>query len=98
VNNGKTFSVLEPVYDLYISSGGPNGTLGLPAAQEIVLSSGVHRQTFEGGILEYTPGSGPTQRLPVTTVVISGAQTGVTINLNQGRQPDRHRNAPVVIR
>ncbi|MBS1858168.1 MAG: hypothetical protein JST11_22545 [Acidobacteria bacterium] len=84
VNNGKTFSVLEPIYNLYIASGGPGGSLGLPTSQEITLSSGVHRQTFEGGILEYTPGSGPTQRQAVNTLAIAGASTGVPVALNLG--------------
>src|SRR5215831_7527553 len=84
VNNGKTFSVGEPIYDLYITLGGPGGSLGLPVSQEIGLSTGIHRQTFEGGILEYTPGSGPVQRLPVASVTISGVKTGSSITLNLG--------------
>ena len=84
VNNTKVFSVLKPILDLYVSSGGPAGTLGLPTTAELVLSSGVHRQTFEGGILEFTPGSDPTQRFPVASIVITGAQPGATISLNLG--------------
>ena len=84
-NNGKTFSVLSPIYDLYAASGGPGGSLGLPVTQEITLSSGVHRQTFEGGVLEYTPGGGgATQRPAVATVSIAGAATGVPVALNLG--------------
>jgi uncharacterized protein (TIGR03437 family) len=83
--NGKTFTVAEPIYSVYAGMGGPGGTLGLPIAAEITLSSGVHRQTFEGGILEYTPGvTDPTQRAPVASVQIGGAQTVSTITLNQG--------------
>jgi uncharacterized protein (TIGR03437 family) len=84
VNNAKAFTVLSPTYDLYISSGGPSGSLGLPVSQEITLSSGVHRQTFEGGILEYTPGSDPTQRLSVASIAISGAAAGAPVALKLG--------------
>jgi uncharacterized protein (TIGR03437 family) len=85
VNNAKPFTVLSPIYDLYIATGGPASSLGLPVTQEITLSSGVHRQTFEGGILEYTPGGGgPSQRLPVASVSIAGASTGVPMALNLG--------------
>jgi uncharacterized protein (TIGR03437 family) len=85
VNNAKAFTVLSPIYDVYIATGGPASSLGLPITQEITLSSGVHRQTFEGGILEYTPGGGgPSQRLPVASVAIAGASTGVPVALNLG--------------
>ena len=48
---------------------GPAGSLGLPTTQEIVLSNGDHRQTFEGGVMQYTPGgSGPVIRPPVSSV------------------------------
>src|SRR5215472_2845652 len=81
-----TFSVLQPIYGLYISGGGPAGTLGLPTAEEMVLSSGVHQQQFEGGILQYTPGvTPPTQRIPVKSVVLSGAPPGSSITLNLGQ-------------
>ena len=83
---GTTVSVLEPIFDLYISSGGPSSTLGLPIAEEIVLSTGDHRQQFEGGILQYTPGGPPTLRPPVTSVILGGAPAGTsTITLNLGQ-------------
>ena len=82
-----TFSVVQPIYGLYVNSGGPSGSLGMPTAQEIVLSNGDHRQQFEGGILQYTPGGdGPTQRVPVTSVVLSGQpSTSNTVTLNLGQ-------------
>ncbi|HTS62244.1 MAG TPA: Ig-like domain-containing protein [Candidatus Acidoferrales bacterium] len=84
---GTTVSVLQPIYGLYSTSGGPASSLGLPIAEEIVLSTGDHRQQFEGGILQYTPGGGgPTQRPPVTTVLLGGAPAGATtITLNLGQ-------------
>ena len=65
--------MLQPIYGLYVANGGPTGSLGLPITQEVVLSNGDHRQTFEGGILQYTPGGGgPVIRPPVSSVQISG--------------------------
>jgi uncharacterized protein (TIGR03437 family) len=80
-----TVSVLEPIYDLYVSSGGFAGYLGLPTAEEIVLPSGDHRQTFEGGVLQYSSTGPPTTRPPVSSVVISGQPAGNTVTLNLGQ-------------
>jgi uncharacterized protein (TIGR03437 family) len=81
-----TFSVLQPIYGTYISSGGYTGSYGLPTAEEIVLSNGDHRQTFEGGVIQYTPGGGPPiQRLPVSSVVIGGVPPGNAVTLNLGQ-------------
>ena len=85
LNKNVLFSVLQPIYGLYVTNGGPTGSLGLPTTQEIVLSNGDHRQTFEGGVLQYTPGSDPVLRPPVSTVVISGAVVGATLNLTLGQ-------------
>src|ERR1043165_10205820 len=80
-------STLFPYTTLFRSQSGAHaGTLGLPTAEEIVLPDGSHRQTFEGGVLQYLPGDpgGPTQRVPVTSVPIVGAPRGNTITLNLG--------------
>ena len=82
-NKGQVFGVLEPIYDTYVSNAGPSGALGLPTGNEFVLASGVHRQTFEGGALEYTPGTTPVVRPPVASVVLTGA-TGANITLGLG--------------
>ena len=87
-NNGKTFSVLEPIMDAYTTAGGPTGTLGLPTGEETVLSSGDHKQVFEGGSLQYTPGgSGPVVKLPVAAVALSatGYIQGTAIGLSLGQ-------------
>ena len=76
-NKGVNFSVLQPILGLYLAGGGPSGSLGLPTGEETVLSSGDHRQAFEGGSIQYTPGGGgPVLRPPVSAVILSG--TGVT--------------------
>jgi uncharacterized protein (TIGR03437 family) len=86
-NNGKYFGVSQPLYNLYVTNGAYSGRLGFPTADEITLSTGVHRQTFQGGALEYTPGAsdGPTLRLPVTGIaLVSDRSTNGTIALNLG--------------
>src|SRR4029077_4911353 len=70
---------------LYVTSGGPGGSLGVPTTQEGVLSNGDHRQSFEGGVLQTTAGKDPVVRPPVSTVAISGTVVGVTLNLTLGQ-------------
>ena len=86
LNRNTLFTVTQPIYGVYVSALGPAGSLGLPTTNEIVLSNGDHRQTFEGGVIQYTPGgSGPVIRPPVSSVVLSGAPLGSTLNLNLGQ-------------
>ena len=84
-NKGKTFGVVEPLYDLYVSQSGPNGILGLPTSDvQLVSSAGIYRQTFEGGALQYTSSGGPTVQLPVAVVGLSGT-SGNTLTLSLGQ-------------
>jgi len=72
---GKTFSVRSPIYDLYLTKGGYAGSLGFPISDEITLSNGLHRQQFQDGAIEYTPGSDPSERPPVAAIamqIVSG--------------------------
>lgn len=86
LNKNVLFTVMQPIYGLYVSNNGPAGSLGLPTTQEIVLSNGDHRQTFEGGVLQYTPGgTGPVIRPPVSSVLLGGVPTGSTLTLNLGQ-------------
>ena len=95
LNRNSLFTVMQPIYGLYVSSLGPSGSLGLPTSQEFVLTNGDHRQTFEGGVIQYTPGgSGPVIRPPVSTVQLSGVPLSSTLSLNLGRQRHPDRNAP----
>lgn len=82
---GKIFSVIEPLYDLYVSQSGPNGTLGLPTGEvQQVSSAGVYQQRFEGGNLQYTSTTGPVVQLPVAVVTLTGVSGGsVTLSLGQ---------------
>ncbi|HEV2445028.1 MAG TPA: Ig-like domain-containing protein, partial [Candidatus Sulfopaludibacter sp.] len=82
---GQVHGVAEPIYDMYVAAGGPTGPLGLPTSEVLVYSSGLHKQTFEGGALQYTPGGGGGPVLPVTAVNLTGATAGSTVNLNLGQ-------------
>lgn len=84
-SRGQVHGVTEPIYDMYVAAGGPTGALGLPTSEVLVFSSGLHKQTFEGGVLQYTPGGGGGTVLPVTAVSLTGATAGSTINLNLGQ-------------
>ncbi|SPE30735.1 Ig domain protein, group 2 domain protein [Candidatus Sulfopaludibacter sp. SbA6] len=85
-NKSKVFSVVEPIWDLYQTEGGPSGTLGLPTSELLQVSSGVYRQTFEGGALQNTTGGGgPTLELPVAAVGLTGAPAGGAVTLNLGQ-------------
>jgi len=84
-NKNKVFGVEEPIYDLYLAQGGAGGFLGLPTSEVLlVAATGAQRQTFEGGALEYVPGSPPVVREPVVSVTLAGAPMGQTVTLNLG--------------
>jgi uncharacterized protein (TIGR03437 family) len=84
-NKNKVFGIEEPMYDLYLAQGGPAGFLGLPTSDVLlVAATGAHRQTFEGGALEYMPGSPPVVRQPVESVILTGAPVSKTDTLNLG--------------
>jgi len=85
-NKNKVFSVLEPIWDLYQTELGPSGTLGLPTSELLEVSSGVYRQSFEGGALQNTTGGGgPTVQLPVASVSLIGGPSGGAVTLNLGQ-------------
>ena len=84
-NKGKTFSVLEPIYDFYNAQGGPASSLGLPTSDVLVYQSGLHVQPFEHGGIEYMPGGTPNELVPVAAVSIAGASTATVTTLNVGQ-------------
>ncbi|MBI3470987.1 MAG: hypothetical protein HY013_06500, partial [Candidatus Solibacter usitatus] len=75
--NGRVFSVAQPILGVYLASGGPTGFMGMPSADEITLPSGRHRQTFQGGSIEFDPGVDPVLLLPVATVALTPTSSGV---------------------
>ncbi len=80
--NGRLIPVSEPVYDLYSANGAHSGFLGFPAGEPISLPGGGHRQSFEGGSIDYADNTTPVLRLPVSNVTISSG--GSTVRLNLG--------------
>jgi uncharacterized protein (TIGR03437 family) len=84
-NKNDVFGVEEPIYDLYVAQGAEGGYLGLPTSNVLVVAStGAYQQTFEGGTLEYMPGSPPVVQLPVESVALAGAPTDKADTLNLG--------------
>jgi len=84
-NKSKVFGVIQPIFSLYTTQGGPSGMLGLPTADVAAVSPTEYIQRFEGGVLEYsTSGGGPTVRLPVGAVAVGGV-SGSTVSLNVGQ-------------
>jgi uncharacterized protein (TIGR03437 family) len=81
--SGRTLSVAEPVYSYYASLNGHDGALGFPTEAERILPDGRRRQVFQGGSIEYTPGSDPVLRLPVSDVLISPGFSPVRLDLGQ---------------
>ncbi len=85
-NKGKIFGVIEPLYDLYVSLGGPAGQLGLPTSEALQINaSGLMQQNFEGGALQYNFGSGPVLLVPVASVKLGGAAPGTSTALSLGQ-------------
>src|SRR6266849_630580 len=79
--SGRLVGIGQTVYSLYAASRTYAGVRGLPTADEITLPSGRHRQTFEGGAIEYDPGGPPVLRFSVHDVQIAAAATKITLNL-----------------
>ncbi len=84
--SGKLYSVQEPVFDLYVSLGGPNGLLGFPQNEALQITPTHYRQTFEGGSVEYDIGGGASLRLPVSSVNVTPGQQTVKLNLKDTYQ------------
>jgi uncharacterized protein (TIGR03437 family) len=78
---GRTFSVQQPVWELYSSYNTYAGVLGFPISDELLLPDGRRRQTFEGGSVEYAPGAGATLRLPVASIAIQPSTSPLRMNL-----------------
>lgn len=69
----KVFVVSGSIYSKYAEIGGTGSWIGFPIGDEFTLS-GRQRQNFEGGFIEFTPGSGTVEaRAPVNTVRIDAS-------------------------
>src|SRR5437763_4728241 len=58
--SGSVFAVAPPIYAAFVAQGGESAFLGLPTSNDIALPGGGHRQSFQGGNLDYTPTPGQT--------------------------------------
>src|SRR4029077_13121655 len=58
-----------------------SGFLGLPTSDEITLSNGHKRQTFEGGAIEYDSSGVPVLRFPVVSISVTPAASKLNLNL-----------------
>jgi uncharacterized protein (TIGR03437 family) len=81
--SGRVLTVREPIFSVYAANNSAAGFLGLPTTEEQVLANNRRRQSFQGGSIEYEPGSGAVLRLPVATVTVAGVTSPVRMNLNE---------------
>lgn len=70
---GILYAVAPSLYAAYSSYGGVGGVLGLPISDEFSLPNSHRHQNFEGGALDYLPGSDPVLLTPVTQVSVNPA-------------------------
>jgi len=89
---GRSLLVAGRILGKYQVLGGANGRFGAPTAEEITLN-GRRRQEFEGGYMEYTPGSDAVDavestRKPTVSALPSSAVAGSRIRLAAGGFPE----------
>jgi uncharacterized protein (TIGR03437 family) len=92
---GSVFAVAPPIYAAFVAQGGDSAYLGLPTSNDITLTGGGHRQSFQGGNLDYTytPGQTPVPvlELPVASVSLQPYSTAV-YQMKQGDTLPLHAN------
>ncbi len=78
-----TYTVAGQIYGAFNGAGGLNG-LGFPTSEEVVLSGGLHRQTFESGRIDWNPNSVPAAPalaiFPIAEIDIVNAAAGLVMN------------------
>lgn len=80
---GTVVSVRQPILALHEARGGFSGALGLATAEEQTLVSGKHRQTFEGGVVEYDDQSGPVVRTTISSIQLRSASNPLRLNAGE---------------
>ena len=75
-----TFSVFKATYAAFSAAGGL-GVLGLPTSGEVVLTSGLHRQTFEYARVESSPANPPQVLFPIGEIDIVNSVSGLAMHL-----------------
>ncbi len=92
VRSGLAYFVSGLILRRYVELSGPEGRLGLPVADEVVIG-GRRRQNFEGGWVEYAPGDASAvetldERRPVLTAFPESVLAGSRVRLTfAGFQP-----------
>jgi len=91
-HSGRAFVVAARMLAKYQSLGSATGRLGAPVNEEFTLN-GRRRQDFEGGYLEYVPGSDVVEavesaRKPTVTVLPATAVAGSRLRLAAGGFPE----------
>lgn len=76
-----TLSVSGAVYQEFSRFG--HLILGFPTTEDIALPSGLHRQSFQGGKIEYTPGNRPVTVFPLSRILITGFGVGVSLKTGE---------------
>jgi hypothetical protein len=81
----RQITVKPSIYSIYTSNGGYTGFLGVPLTEELTVSGGLRRQSFEGGSIEYNPNQPDSGvlRLPVGSIVLAPQQGTVRLNVNE---------------
>lgn len=75
-----TFSIFGTVYGAFSAAGGVS-ILGLPTSEEVVLISGLHRQTFEYARVEWSSTSAAQVLFPIGEIDIAGTGAGLSLHL-----------------
>jgi uncharacterized protein (TIGR03437 family) len=85
---GQAFFVTGPIAARYSASGGPGGDLGAPIGDERTVG-GLRQQDFDGGYINYTPGSSAASlvlnpRQPLVTASPGTVLSGTSVHLVAG--------------
>ncbi|MDQ6706086.1 MAG: Ig-like domain-containing protein, partial [Acidobacteriota bacterium] len=83
---GQAYLVGGPILVRYGAIGGPNGSFGVPTSDEFSIS-GMRRQNFEDGYIDYTPGDAAAvehaaERLPAVSANPGAVAPGTRIRLS----------------
>jgi len=89
---GRSLAVTGRILARYLALGAANGRFGAPVAEEFAIE-GRRRQDFEGGYMQYTPGSDTVEavessRKPTVSALPASAVAGSRIRLAAGGFPE----------
>jgi uncharacterized protein (TIGR03437 family) len=82
--NGRVFGVSGSIYVAYAAQNKEAGHLGLPVSDEYAVADGRRRQDFQGGSIEYAPGSDAQLRYPVHTLSLGRYDSLGSLRVNLG--------------